>query len=178
MKPGDRILFLSGFAGTTAVLLASASMTISLVAAASPPVSQYLDAAQNAAMAARVGQYWIPSALNLLLAIWALAQVVVRKPLLTSSKMQRNRKASNSTLIVASGITLLVVIYGFMGEADCIASIRAAGPRPITDNMSFSGMSLGIGSTSMCCSVLSMCLFWRWWQDSRTASASVAADGQ
>jgi hypothetical protein len=164
MKPGNRTLALAGVAGIISLLLISSSVTISLTANASPPASGYLNANQNAHA---VGVVWalIASTMTFLVAIGAMAQVVLRRPILTST-----RPVSNLLLAAVSVATLFIVVCSLMSVWSAIASIHSNGQRPVTDNTSYAGMGLSMGLSAMSFASLCLFLFQRWWHGTCAAA--------
>ncbi len=163
-------------AGVASLVLASAALTIALIGAARPPVSEYFNAAQNAQEAVRVSELWIAPAVSLLLGLWALAQIVLRRPLLMSYSAARRWPVTNGRIASVSAVAALVVVFALSSMLYGIAAIRAAGPRPITDSMVFSGMCISLGVMSIGGWALSSCLFLRWWQDKHAAAREPVGD--
>lgn len=174
MKPDDRTLLLAGLSAAAGLLLGSASLTIALIAAASPPpVSEYLSGTDSAWMRARVRWMWlVPVLTSLFLAFWAFAQLVVRRPLLTSAETALRGPVPDlrSIFFAAVGIGVLCVLSLAVG----IVSVTADGGRSFTDNMAFSGLSGTLSTAALMGSVLSGALFQRWWKATHASLAPPA----
>jgi hypothetical protein len=160
-------------ASGAALMLASASLTISIIGAASPPLSAYLSAEQ------RVLQ-WVASLTTLVFAVLASAQVWVRRPLLTTivraRRWPRVSAAQMTGLSIFGGIAIVSALGGlFMA----LGSIRADQGRAVTDSMSFWGIGIPLGVMANVCSVVAVTLFVSWWQRSPPVEVDgVAPRGQ
>ncbi len=173
MKDGDGLLTLAGLAAGVSLVLGGAAMTIAVIGAARPPVSEYATAAQNAHEAVRVSWLWINPALSLAGGVWASGQVVLRRPLGTSAERARQWNVSNARIAGATAVCGLSVTLALLSVSYAIGSICAAPGRPITDSMSFSGLSIPLSGIGGVCVILSSLLFLRWWQGAEDSTANV-----
>jgi hypothetical protein len=153
----------AGFAAAASLVLSSAGLTIALIAAASPPVSSFMTEAQNAAQATRLSWMWIVPAFMLVMGTWAMAQVVVRRPLLTSESTAR-RPVTNSTLGVVVFMVGVCVVLTIMGLMVSIGGMRNAAGGSVTDSTLFSGVGSSLTYPALPFAMLSFLLFQRWWQ--------------
>jgi hypothetical protein len=160
MAHEDRSLALAGTAAVASLLLASAAVTIAVIAAVSPPLSQYLDAAQNAREAVRARWLWPVAALGLVGGVWSTAQVVLRCPILTSERSLRKAADAGVAFMILS---LLAAACAVWSIATGVVSIRHDTGHSITDSMSFGGMSLTLGVLACILGSLSVRTFATWW---------------
>jgi hypothetical protein len=163
MKSASLALGSAGVAAGASLVLSSAGLTIGLIAAASPPVSSFMTEAQNAAQATRLSWMWIVPAFMLVMGTWAMAQVVVRRPLLTSESTAR-RPVTNSTLGVVVFMVGVCVVLTIMGLMVSIGGMRNAAGGSVTDSTLFFGVGSSLTYPALPFAMLSFLLFQRWWQ--------------
>jgi len=154
----------AGFAAAASLVLSSAGLTIALIAAASPPVSSFMTEAQNAAQATRLSWMWITPATMLAMSTWTMAQVVVRRPLLTSEATARRWPVTNSKVGVANFVLGVVIVLTMIGLMVSIGGIRNGAGGSITDSTLFSGIGFGLTIPALPLAALSNILLLRWWQ--------------
>ncbi len=157
------MLSLAGIASAAALLLASASLTVGIIAAACPPVSQYLDAAQNARVAAHTREALIPSALSLLVAMLAMFKVIQRRPIWFRAALWSPLPPSTFSLVLFGAATVVATAFVGVSIRDSIESVHLAGQRQLTDNLPFASFSLQLGGVAVLFGTLSQILFRRWW---------------
>jgi hypothetical protein len=164
MKTASLTLGSAGVAAGVSLVLGAAGLTIALIAAASPPVSEYMTAAQNASEAERVGWTWITPAMVLVMGTWAMAQVVLRRPILTSESTARRWPVTNSTLGVVTFVVGVCVVLTLWSTITSMVVLRDASGGSITDSVSFAGLGLVVGGAGLPLAMLSGLLLLRWWQ--------------
>lgn len=154
----------AGAAAAASLVLSSAGLTIALIAAAAPPVSPFMTEAQNAAQATRVSWMWITPVMMLAMGTWAMAQVVVRRPLLTTEATARRWRVTNSKVGVAGFVLGVFVVLTMIGVMVSIGGIRNAAGGSITDSTLFFGIGFSLTMLALPLGALSNILLLRWWQ--------------
>jgi len=168
MDSRERDLWLAGGLAVVALVLSASGLTITLIAAAYPPVAQYLSDAQNAGEAQRVSSLWISPAFMLCFALWSMAEIICRRPLFLSAGPARrwtDQPPRSTTLIFF--LTAGVVVACVVGARAAIQSIALGIDRPITDRGAFSGLGFGLGMMGFPFLMLSSVFFHRWWWGTR-----------
>lgn len=164
MDSCERDLRLAGALAVVALVLSAAGLTITLIAAAYPPVSQYLSDAQNAGELQRVSWMRISPAFMLCFALWSIAEIICRRPLSLSAGRARqwtDQPPRSMTAMVI--LTAFIAAACVLGGRAAIQSIALGINRPITDNAAFSGLGLGLGLMAFPFLMLGSVFFHRWW---------------
>lgn len=158
----DRTLVLAGSAAAASVILGSGALTIALIAAARPPVSEYLNAAQNAEVARSVSGYWLMALLDVGLGLWAMLQVVLRRPVPARWAPTRGN-LSGPSVAVFSVLFVIVLTLAVRSVLSSLTAINLSRSSAITDASAFSGLTLSLGGLSLMFAVLSSAVFRHWW---------------
>lgn len=154
----------AGLAAGVSLVLGAAGLTIALIGAAAMSSSASLTPALGVDEVARVRWLWITPAMTLVVSMWALMQVVLRRPLLTSESTARRWPVTNSTIGVAAFVVGVCVVLATWSMVLSFDAMRSAGAGSITDSSSFSGLGLRLGGMGFPLAMLSSLLLLRWWQ--------------
>jgi hypothetical protein len=172
-KSNTWILLLAAAASGLSLVCAGASLAISLIAAAAPPVSQYLSAAQNAEVAARMRSgWWLPVCL-VAMALTCAVQIILRRPVLTTARWRASPDTGLTSVLV---MAVLFVMLSFMivrSMSSTFELMRMAAPAPITDSLSFSSLGGNLGTLSLIASCMANVTFCFWWKSSRSPATVV-----
>ena len=171
------ILLLAAMAAALSLMSATASLAIALVAAAAPPVSQYLSAEQNADVAARMKSQWVLPLLMVAFALLTATQVFLRRPFLISVATLERYPVTRSRVYVTAFATTCVGFFWVRSLISGFDAIRAAATAPITDSLAFSGLGSGLGTASLMPVIWSLLLYQLWWQGTRSSETMGVGDG-
>ncbi len=164
MRP-DINFKLAALAGCISIILASASLTIALLSAASPPLSRY---PEIQALEADSGtQRVLAASFCLLGGLYCTAQVVFRRPLSFTAEARRCPTSGGHLLafFVLISVVSLLLLPSLRSE---ISSIRAA-DGILRNSGAVSGLAMTSALLSNVSMALSMLLFLRWWQKTDAA---------
>ena len=137
-----------------AIILASAGLTIVLIAAARPPVPQF-PSPQLTESLRTVSIAAIPSAICFMIYAAYSAAVSILPPSLLPHWARSRTTTPNSLVAVAilSAAALALSVASFYSG---LQSIRAGGDRPLTDSQAFGSLGIGLGMASMIFSTLAV----------------------
>lgn len=172
MRPPDRKLLLAGLAAVLSLVLATAALTIAIIAASRPPASAQWSAARSAAEASRIAWLCAAAGFNFCLPLWLLAQVVLRRCI--PARIARGFVTANISIGLSSALTLIVLLVSLRGVYWALLAIE--GVTPITDSTAFSGLTMSLGVMSVSIAMLGYTLFDGWTNSVRHSVAQPSFD--
>lgn len=177
MKRGEGMLLAAGVAGVVSLMFASASVVIAIMSAARPPVSEYLGAVENARLAHNASNAWMWPTAVMAFSVAAMAQIVLRRLLLTTSARIRPWHVSNGAIATMCALTALGGLLLADSLWNGVQALRVSGGSAGAEGFALYGSVSAVSSAAAICALLSSTLFLRWWKDRQSDSPESGAIG-
>jgi hypothetical protein len=158
MKPGESILMAAAGAAAVSFAAGATSFIIAIIAAAHPPVSEYLTPAQNAQVASGWG--WGDCVVALLMMAVAgaiLVEVVLRRPLWSGAAYQRVLPLSAWKIRWSLAVGVAAVLFFTWRITTQLSKINS--DSALSDGWSLHFLGSSFGTLSMFSMVLGSWLF-------------------
>lgn len=162
MKRPQRFLEVAGLLGMCALVLATISTTLGIIVALDPPISKYANALMNVDRASHLRQDVALHSAFIVLAAMFLAQVVLRRPVLTPRSWAMALSSDRYIPLALFSILLLIMtVWVGSGILENIGRLQKS-----TDHTSDGLINIGssLGTLSLTTSIVSGIWFTKWWQ--------------
>jgi hypothetical protein len=156
VKRGETILIGAALSGVAAVVCATSSLTIALVARAHPPVYPYPTPAGNAAAGNAIDLQVSASVIALIGATLALALVVVRRPAWKPPISGVSRWDFGWSLVIMG------IVFVFTMRSLFLAISAIDFTQPITNSPSFSGLSSSLDLLALVFMIVTSWMYALW----------------